>query len=135
MPLRYNNLTATQKATIEEKFGICGQTHCCKGCYLRLHKAVSDIVRKQPVSNTTATYSYCTGEQPTRGRPTAVYASACKKTQKKIEKQAKEIFSSAMKNAKDEVEKLASGSEELVETIGCFNTTSVSTISFELTLQ
>ena len=49
------------------------------------------------------------------------------KTKSKTEKQAKAIFTSAVKTATDEIGKLSRGGEELIQNIGCFNTFSAST--------
>ena len=128
LPLRYSNLSLEHKAQLDDRFGICGQMHCCRGCYTKLQKAAGDITHKASTSTVTKQpapapsqpktpqYTYSSDELPTMGN----------KTKSKTEKQAKAIFTSAVKTATDEIGKLARGGEEFIQKIGCFNTFSAS---------
>ena len=128
LPPHYSNLSLQHKAQLDDRFGICGQIHCCKGCYTKLHKAAGDITHKASTSTVTKQpapapsqpkapqYTYSSDDLPAMGN----------KTKSKTEKQAKAIFTSAVKTATDEIGKLTRGGEEVIQNIGCFNTFSVS---------
>ena len=46
LPPRYSNLSLQHKAQLDDRFGICGQIHCCKGCYTKLLHQTSRSSRR-----------------------------------------------------------------------------------------
>ena len=112
LPTQVTELAPGARLQLNLAFGLTADTaECCSSCYVKLHRAASQVPQM-------STVQVVPKQLPTfflkRGRPPTPYEQASKRTQPKIEKEAKKVQSNLKGELMSKLDDLSNGSGSML---------------------